>query len=147
MNDTNRNGTDLSPEATATGSMASMDPYGVRAMRYVADHCPNRFATISNPIGFFTDLGEQIRDQVLLTEETIMATPATPGEEFMENLGRWKMARLMAEDQVFSEMLYQPIPPETAEEERDGEPEDWYRDWAESETDLNSILQADDQDL
>lgn len=134
------NETSQTPEAT---SSARMDPYGERAMRHARDHCPNRYSQIPDPIGFFTELGEQIRDQVIATEETIM-TPV-PGEAFTETLGRARMARLMAEDQVFSEMVYEAMPPETSE--TDDQPDDWYRDWSAYMTDLNSILQADDQDL
>jgi hypothetical protein len=108
MSDTDQNGSALSREATG-----SMDPYGARAMRYVRDHCPTRFATIPDPVGFFTALGSQIRAQVEVTEEAIMAAETVPGEEFTETLGRWKTARLMAEERVFSEMVYQPMPPET----------------------------------
>jgi hypothetical protein len=34
-------------------------PHGLRALRYVRDHCPRRFATIGDPISFFSELGNQ----------------------------------------------------------------------------------------
>ena len=99
--------------------LGAMDPYGVRAMRYVRDHCPSRYAAIEDPVSFFSALGDQLRDEVLALEPTLAgAGPA--GETWDAALGRRNMARLMAEDQVFSE-LYQAMPPEEVPEES----EDW----------------------
>ena len=96
--------------------LSQMDPYGVRALRYVQEHCPSRYAAIEDPVTFFSDLGDQIRDQVLALEETL-GGPTLPDEDWMAGEGRRNMARLMAEERAFSELVYQAIPPEDLETE------------------------------
>src|SRR4051794_24036594 len=49
---------------TDENRLGAMDPYGVRAMRYVRDHCPNRYRAIEDPVSFFSSLGDQLRDDV-----------------------------------------------------------------------------------
>jgi hypothetical protein len=84
--------------------MLRMNQYGWRAQRYWQEYLPERFAQIDNPEEFFTDLGEQMAQQV---DELAfaLAGPDLPGEGYLEKVGRLNMARLSAEEQVTREML------------------------------------------
>ena len=117
--------------------LGNMDPYGLRAMHYVRDHCPNRYATIQDPVSFFSSLGDQLRDEVLALEPTL-GEPGPAEETWAEAVGRRNMARLMAEDQVFSE-LYQAMPPEEQLPEDQG--------WEPLMPDMTDIAQAEAEDL
>lgn len=97
--------------------LGAMDPYGMRAMRYVRDHCPARYEMIVDPLSFFSTLGAQLRDEVLALEPTL-GEPAPPLETWDQALGRRNMARLAAEETIFAE-LCQAMPPE--DEEADSE--------------------------
>lgn len=109
---------DLTPE-----EQGRLGPYGLRALSYVRDHCPGRFATIPDPIGFFTALGDQMHEEVLAVEESLRAAP-TAGEDWAKAVGEMQMAHLMAEERVFSEMLYQAWPPEDESGDLEADPED-----------------------
>lgn len=85
--------------------MTTMNWYGERALRHIAEHCPARLATIEDQEGYFTALGEQIRAEVRELEETL-AGPAPPGEGYLEQVGRMNMARLMAEERVLAELVW-----------------------------------------
>jgi hypothetical protein len=41
-----------------------MNHYGAQAMRHWRSHLPTRFAQITDPETFFTDLGEQVETEV-----------------------------------------------------------------------------------
>jgi hypothetical protein len=114
--------------------LGAMDPYGLRAMRYVRDHCPSRYRAIEDPVSFFSSLGDQLRDEVLALEPTL-AEPAPAGETWDEGVGRRNMARLMAEEKVFSE-LYESMPPEP-------DPEDDEENWEPLMPDMSDIDQAE----
>lgn len=94
--------------------MTTMNWYGERALRHMAEHCPVRLATIEDQEGYFTALGEQIRAEVRELEETL-AGPAPPGEGYLEQVGRMNMARLMAEERVFAELVWVGPEPEPDE--------------------------------
>ena len=114
--------------------LGAMDPYGVRAMRYVREHCPSRYRAIEDPGSFFSSLGDQLRDEVMALEPTL-AEPAPAGETWEAALGRRNMARLMAEERVFSE-LSQSMPPEL-------DPEDDEEGWEPLMPDMSDIDQAE----
>lgn len=82
-----------------------MNAYGMRAMDYMARHRPEALSAIEDKETYFTDMGERILAQVLEVTETL-AGPTSPGEGFMERSGRWRMARLMAEERVLGELVY-----------------------------------------
>ncbi len=79
-------------------------------------------------------LGEHLRDEVMALEPTL-AGPATTAEAWPEEVGRRNMARLMAEERVFSE-LYQSMPPEP-------DPEDDEEGWEPLMPDMSDIDQAE----
>jgi len=98
-----------------------MDPYGQRAMSYVRENCPRQYAAIPDPVSFFSELGEELRAAVTAAAETMANAPGPPDpttpEGWVERLGQANMAALMAEERVFSEMVWTAFPPETDSEE------------------------------
>jgi hypothetical protein len=76
---------------------------------------PGRYAQIEDPEAFFTDLGEEMAEQVVELTDSI-AGPDRPGEGYLGKVGRLNMARLSAEEQVMREML----PASDNEDENEG---------------------------
>ena len=81
------------------------NPYGVMAWEHMARHLPDRFAQIPDPTAYFADLGEQIAEEIEETQ-TALAGSSTPGEDYFATLGRMRMAQLMAEEKVLSELAF-----------------------------------------
>lgn len=104
-------------------NLSGMDLYGIRALTHVANHCPRRFASIADPVSYFSTLGEEIRSQVEAVEEALMGPLLPLEEQRQQTTGMWNMARLSAEEQVFGEMVYGPFPAED-EEDLPVEPDD-----------------------
>jgi hypothetical protein len=85
----------------------------------LADHLPTRFAQITDPTTFFTELGEQVQAQV--EELTLQLTgddpPPTPGEpgSFLDKAARINTAKRMAEERIIPELVLLPseVEPET----------------------------------
>lgn len=118
-----------------------MDDYGLRAMTYVREFCPSRYATIHDPVSFFSDLGDQMRQVVTDALDQLVTAPAPPDpatpEGFLDRLGRVKTARMMVEEKAFSDLVLSEFP---AEQDLDDEAfeaawepllppnEEWYRD-------------------
>ena len=96
--------------------------YGALAQRHMREYLPKRYAQISDPDNYFSDLGEAILDQVLEAEVPLQGE-APAGEEWLASVGRRNMARLMAEELVFAEMVF--LPPEMDLQEPDAQPADW----------------------
>lgn len=88
--------------------------YASRARSYYRDFLPGRYQQILNPEHFFSDLGQRIEDQVQ-TAERQLAGPDSPGEGFIQKVGRLNMARLRAAELVMAQEVYS-IPPETEQE-------------------------------
>jgi hypothetical protein len=93
-------------------------------------------AAMSDPASFFSTLGEHLRDEVMALEPTL-AGPATTSETWPEEIGRRNMARLMAEERIFSE-FYQSMPPELDPTEDD--------DWVPLMPDMSDISRAEVED-
>jgi len=96
--------------------MRSMDPFGRRAMDYVREHCPRQYAAIPDPVSFFSRLGDEMRAQMTQAAEVLGQAPAPPEpttpEGWAQRLGEANMAGLMAEERVFSEMVWTAFPAE-----------------------------------
>jgi len=92
----------------------SDEEYASRARSYYRDFLPSRYQQIPNPEHFFTDLGQRIENQVQ-TAERALAGPDSPDEEFLQKVGRLKMARLRAGELVMAQEVYS-IPPEIEQE-------------------------------
>jgi hypothetical protein len=81
-----------------------MNQYGAQARRYWREYLPERYAQIEDPEAVFSDLGEEMAEQVVELADSI-AGPDRPGEGYLGKVGRLNMARLSAEEQVMREML------------------------------------------
>ena len=91
-----------------------MNPYGAQARQHWQTHLPDRFAQIQDSETFFTDLGEQIEQQIQ-QEATALAGPDPADETYLDKVGRLNTARATAESKVLREMLPAPTD-ETADE-------------------------------
>lgn len=124
--------------------LRAMDPYGRRAMDYVRENCPRQYAALPDPVSFFAQLGEEMRDQVSAASETLAQAPgppdATTPEGWLKRLGEANMAGLMAEDRVFSEMVLRAFPSEIDPDE------DLERSWTPLLPDVSDLNQADAED-
>jgi hypothetical protein len=95
-----------------------VNKYGAMAERHWRRWLPSRVAAMEDPTSFFSELGEEVSDQV---EDLTMdlAGDDPPGETYLDKVGRLNMARLRAEEMVLPETVL--LPPEPGVEE-DGEP-------------------------
>lgn len=84
-----------------------MNQYGTMAERYFRQSRPVAYAAIGDKDTFFTNLGEQVADQV---DElaTRLAGPDSPGEGYLEKVGRLNVARLQAQEKVLADLVYLP---------------------------------------
>jgi hypothetical protein len=101
--------------------MTTPNRYGRLARDHMERYLPSRYAQIDNPDRYFSELEDEIGDRVRELQP-ILAGEAPPGEGWLEMVGRMNMARLMAEEVVFAEMVL--LPPEVDPEEGP-EPADW----------------------
>jgi hypothetical protein len=100
-----------------------VNKYGAMAQKYWRTYLPARYSQISDPIRFFTNLGEQVSVRISRLESDLMqSVPTTQGEEFLTRVGRRNMVRLQAEEIALPEMVL--LPPET-EEVEEPLPEQW----------------------
>jgi hypothetical protein len=98
-----------------------MNRYGRLAQRHWAKWRPNELRQIPDPEEFFTRLGLDVEAQV----EELAATLAGDdpgGEDYLQKLGRLRMARLTAESQVLREQVLLPPEPGHPEAEDDDTP-------------------------
>lgn len=96
-----------------------MNRYGRLAQEHWATWRPTELSQIPDPEVFFSRLGEQVATQVdQLAADLAGDDPG--GAEYLEKLGRLRMARFNAEAQVLREMVL--LPPEPGHPEAE-EPE------------------------
>ena len=81
-----------------------MNRYGRRAQEYWQSFLPSQYATMADPVGHFTRLGEEMATQINTLALSLAGTDPT-GEGYLEKVGRLRMARLQAEEQVIRETL------------------------------------------
>ncbi|MHB8463758.1 MAG: hypothetical protein ACYDH6_22560 [Acidimicrobiales bacterium] len=89
----------------ASISTGTMNTYGRQAQEHMRRYLPERFATIPDPSSYFRELGEQVAEQILAVERGLIP-PAAPGEPWIDTVGKAKMARMMAAEQVMAEMVW-----------------------------------------
>ena len=84
-----------------------MDQYGTMAMAHWSRWLPTRVALIppADRETFFTQLGLEVSDQILATEEEILAATDLSGLEFPARAGRMTAIRRQAEEIVLAEMV------------------------------------------
>jgi hypothetical protein len=102
-----------------------MNHYGSQAMTHWRRWLPTRYATIPNPAEFFEDLGQQVQTEIAQLS-TQLAAEDSPGESYLDKVGRLKMARMQAEEIVLRErVLLEPEPgadPEARDTDASEEP-------------------------
>jgi hypothetical protein len=81
-----------------------MNRYGRQAQEYWQTFLPTRYATIGDPVEHFTRLGEQMAIQINALALSLAGDHPT-GEGYLRKVGRLRMARLQAEEQVIRETL------------------------------------------
>lgn len=97
-----------------------MNRYGRLAMEHWQQVDPARLAALEDPTAFFTTLGEQIEERVQELQEHL-AGQDSPGETYLEKVGRLNAARLQAEEMALSELVWlrtpaEPDPPSATDE-------------------------------
>jgi hypothetical protein len=81
-----------------------VNTYGRRAQQYWQEFLPTRYQEIEDPVEYFTRLGQQMAEQVNALALGL-AGDDPQGEGYLEKVGRLRMARQQAEDQVMRETL------------------------------------------
>lgn len=90
-----------------------MNEYGALAMRHWQKWLPQRFSQIEDPTLFFSQLGEQVQDAIVETEQELEAKVDLAGLEYLETLGRLNAIRMQARELVLNQMvLLEPESPE-----------------------------------
>ena len=82
-----------------------MNKYGRIAMTHWRTWRPEAYHELPNPEEFFSTLGETLADEIV-DLAVDMRQPDTPGEGYLEKVGRLNMARLMAEEKILGERVY-----------------------------------------
>ena len=120
-------GTGSSP-LTACGEILAMNRYGRQAMSHWKQVDPDRYAAIPDPDAFFTQLGEEVMQEIE-TRARALEGPDRPGETYLEKVGRLRMARFTAEGDVMRELVLIPGPGEEndPEEPVDGTMGEWLQ--------------------
>lgn len=98
-----------------------MNHYAIRARDHWARWLPTRYAQLTDPDSFFTDLGDQAAQQIadLMMD---LAGDDPPGETYLEKMGRLNIARLRAEEIVLPELILPPPEPGTGDPAPDRRP-------------------------
>jgi hypothetical protein len=92
---------------SGTASKPQLNSYAEMARRHMAEHLPDRYAQIPDPAAYFAALGEHVADEVeARTRALVDSTCSTTGDDFMERRGKANMARVMAEEEVLSELVF-----------------------------------------
>lgn len=102
-----------------------MNRYGRQAMRHWMQFDPDRYAQISNPEAFFTDLGEEVIQEIE-TRTRALEGRDLPGESYLEKIGRLQMTRFTVEGEVLREMVLIASPGEEDKEPWDEAMVQWF---------------------
>lgn len=84
-----------------------MNGYGTQAMQHWQRWLPSRYAQLEDPEAFFTDLGEQVAEQVSQTVDSLRTSHAEQlaQAEYLERVGLLTNLRMQAQEMVLSEMV------------------------------------------
>ena len=88
-----------------------MNKYGTQAQTHWRDYLPERYAQITNPETFFTEMGERAANEIA-DLEVQLAGEDSPGEGYLGKVGRLNNARSRAEEMVLREEVL--VAPEKA---------------------------------
>jgi hypothetical protein len=115
-----------------------MNQYGVMAQEHWARWLPTRYATITDPGSFFSDLGTRVEQRIdgLALQ---LAGDDPPGETYLDKAGRLGESRHRAEQLVLAEEVLLTPEPGVGEDETSDSRTD--RPWG-----LDFLYSADSQD-
>jgi hypothetical protein len=100
-----------------------MNRYGRQAQEHWATWRPSQVSQIPDPESFFTELGEAVEKQIEALQ-IALAGDDPGGEDYLQKVGRLRMARFDAEAQVLREMVLLPPEPGHPQAEDPEYPED-----------------------
>lgn len=92
-----------------------MNKYGKFAQQAWQTLSPDRYAQLEDPNQFFSTLGEEAQNQMVLRWEQLQG-PDVAGESTFQKIGRINAAKLQAEEIIRAEMLT-PTPEDGFDEE------------------------------
>lgn len=84
-----------------------MNQYGARASKHWQQNLPEKYAKLTDPESFFTQLGERVEEEIEAMAETL-AGQDPPGETYLGKTGRLTEARATAESTVLRELVLLP---------------------------------------
>lgn len=84
-----------------------MDRLAYLAQEHWQKYLPTAYASIEDKRGFFQTLSDEAQAQIEDLEESLRG-PDQADEPFADRMGRYRMARLQAEEIVFRELLLPP---------------------------------------
>ncbi len=84
-----------------------MDRLAYLAQEHWQKYLPTAYASIEDKRSFFQRLSDEAQSQIEDFEESLRG-PDQADEPFMDRVGRYRMARLQAEEIVFRELLLPP---------------------------------------
>jgi hypothetical protein len=88
------------------GRNEQMNRYGTRAREHWQSYRPSEYAAMEDPAGFFTRMGEEMSARINALSLSLAGDdPGPEVETFFQKVGRLRMARLQAEEQVMRETL------------------------------------------
>jgi hypothetical protein len=108
-----------------------MNAYGHRAMKHWQRWLPKRYSQLEDPETFFERLGQEVSQRVEDLSQGLEGSP-TPGESYLEKVGRLNTARQIAVSEAMRELVL--IDPEP-----DADP-DGREDWESEAPATNSPL-------
>jgi hypothetical protein len=88
----------------------AMNQYAAMAQRHWQQYLPQRTASLQDPIQFFTNLGIEVEQEIQELAEALTGDDP-PGETYLDKVGRLRMARLQAEEQILAERVLLPAEP------------------------------------
>lgn len=93
-----------------------MNQYGQMAMKHWRRWLPSRFSMLEDPEGFFTDLGEQVAEQIVQTQlslESQHRAELNATEDYLTRVGLLNNIRAQAQEMVLDEMVWETPEPGT----------------------------------
>jgi hypothetical protein len=85
--------------------MSAMNKYGRIAKKHWTEFRPSELATLPASEEFFSTLGQQMETQILDLADKL-AGKDTPGEGYLEKVGRLNAAKMQAEEIVLTETVF-----------------------------------------
>jgi hypothetical protein len=81
-----------------------VNQYASLARNHWRQHLPTRYAQLRDPETYFSQLGEQVEEQIEAMAEAL-AGPDPTDESYLQKVGRLTEARATAESTVLREMV------------------------------------------